>query len=324
MLAALRRKQKNVPNSPQRNQKRRGKKSKSSAAGNSSTSPLPPKVARKATPRSSEGAYDLRSIKVGRRVAMSFGDGKELKFGEVEKCNVSRAVLSEWDFRIGLDDGQTFEVDCDEMRKALATYDRLHREEMADPATPATKAAIATAFQIKMQLVLGMLSAQYKSQFLEPGFARWEDEFLPVLFVGPYDISEGPLRDIFLRKIKNASKGLLPLPRLVYWYGVDELEQAFSFVPQEDCSTYEEGASKGLLELPKDLQIKLDRGRAFTNTEKKRIEGRDLMEEDKEKDKEDRRRFEKFKEDHQYILDGERLIVEIQSERGHTLLEWGI
>ena len=255
---------------------------------------------------------------------MSFGDGKELKFGEVEKCHVSAGSMSEWDFRIGLDDGQTFEVDCDEMRKALATYDRLCREEMVHPATPATKAAIVAAFQTKKQLVLGMISEKYKSHFLQLGFARWEDEFLPVLFVGPYDISEGPLRDTFLRKIKNASRGLLPLPRLVYWYGVDELEEAFSFVPQEDCLTYEEGASKGLLELPKDLQTKLDRGRAFTNTEKKRIEGRDLMEEDKEKNKEDRRRFEKFKEDHEYILDGERLIVEIQSERGHNLLEWGI
>ena len=255
------------------------------------------------------------------------GDGSKLKFGEVEKCNVSRKIsTSDWDFRIGLDDGETFEVDCDEMRKALATYDCLRREEMADPTTPATKAAIVAAFQIKRQLVLGMLTDEYKLQFLEPGFARWEDEFLPVLFVGPYDISEGPLRETFFRKIKNASKGLLPLPRLVYWYCVDDndLEQAFSFVPQEDCLTYEEGVSKGLLELPKDLQTKLDRGRAFTNTEKKRIEGRDLMEEDKEKKKEDRRRFEKFKEDHQYILDGERLIVETQAERGHNLLQWEI
>ena len=87
---------------------------------------------------------------------------------------------------------------------------------------------------------------------------------------------------------------------------------------------YNEGISKGLLELPKDLQVKLDRGRTFTNAEKKRIEGRDNMEEDVEKKKEDRRRFPKFEEDHKYILDGERLIVEIQAERGRSLLEWGM
>ena len=301
---------------------------------NGSPPPPPPKVEGKATQASAgdEGAsrstartrtYDLRSIQVGRRVAMTFGD--ELKFGEVEASNVSRtAPPSDWDWQIGLDDGETFEVDCDEMRKALAAYDRLHGEEAANPVTPVTKAAIVAAFQIKKEIVMGLLPPSYKALFLEPGFARWEDEFLPVLFIGPYDISEGPLRETFFRKIKNAANGLLALPRLVYWYGVDDLEKAFSFVPQEECLTYEEGLSKGLLELPKDIQTKLDQGGTITNAEKARIHGRDLIQEDREKRKEGRRRFPKFEEDHKYILNGERMIAEIQAERVNNLLEWGV
>ena len=243
---------------------------------------------------------ELRDVRVGQRIAMEFSD-TELKFGEVEICFTMKRDPKKWAWHVGFDDGETYELDPDEMIDALDTYRRYYDAEMSDPNRLTRVAAIVTAFEIRKQLVLSMIPDDYKKCFLQIGFAKWAGsyqghlKYFPVLFLGPYDVSEGPLRQKMYDEIKKAQKTGKRMPRLVYWYG-EKIEEAFSFVPQGCCMSYEEGVAKGLHELSKPLKVKLDKGLKFTKDEEKLRAALHQMEEDLPKDPVDRIRFEKVKE----------------------------
>jgi len=270
----------------------------------------------------------LKDVKVGQRIAMEFSD-TEMKFGEVEICFTRKRDPKKWAWHVGFDDGETYELDPDEMIDALGTYRRCYDAEMSEPNRSTRVAAIVTAFEIRKQLVMAMMPDDYKKYFLQIGFAKWAGsyqghlKYFPVLFLGPYDISEGPLRQKMYNEIKKAQKTGKRMPRLVYWYG-EKIEEAFSFVPQGSCMSYEEGVAKGMHELPKPLQVKLDKGLKFTKDEEKLLAARDQMEEDLHKDPVDRIRFEKEKEDYEYIVGGSWLIAEVEAARGGDLLTWCI
>merc|ERR1712194_584441 len=169
----------------------------------------------------------------------------------------------------------------------------------------------------------------YKRQFFQFGFTKWEGsyeahlKYFPILFLGPFDVSEGPIRQQMYQEINKVQSTKKSLPYLVYWYG-EELHTAFSFVPQRDCLSYEEGVARGLHKLPKPMRKKLDKGIQLTNEEEKLCHAQDCMKEDYIKGAGRRLPFKKLREDHELILAGDRLIVEIKVEREADLTKWTV
>ena len=142
------------------------------------------------------------------------------------------------------------------------------------------------------------------------------------------------------------------LPCLVYWYGED-LKTAFSFVPQRDCLTYEEGVARKLDQLPREMQQKVQRGEKFTKDEHKLRTALARMQQDRKRGcgggtsstdttvgnkkltakgkaklpVDIQPPFPKIREMHERIVSGDRLIAEILTEQGESdvdLLAWNI
>ena len=143
----------------------------------------------------------------------------------------------------------------DEMIDGLDTYQRCYEAEMSNPKRATKIAKMVGAFKKKRQDMLAMLPDSYKSRFLQIGFGKWESsyhmhlKYYPILFLSPFDVSEGPIRQQTFKEIKKAKLSGKNPPCLVYWYG-EKLATAFSLLPQRKCLTYEEGVARGLDKVP--------------------------------------------------------------------------
>lgn len=101
---------------------------------------------------------------------------------------------------------------------------------------------------------------EVKSRFRQIAFAEWTGQWLPAIELGPYDVTPGPMRKQWAAMAeKHASRGS-PIKRMVYWYGVRNMMEAYSFLPPSRVISYEEGVRSGYDEIPAKLQAKLESG----------------------------------------------------------------
>jgi len=124
------------------------------------------------------------------------------------------------------------------------------------------------------------------SQFREVGFAKWQRNWLPIIQLGPYDISPGPVRNEWMKIFQKTNKA----PRLVYWYGStrDNLSSSFSFMNQKAIVSYNEGIKQSHDKLPSKIKKKITAGKKLTVTENILVKGLGELKDESELSKEDR------------------------------------
>lgn len=130
-----------------------------------------------------------------------------------------------------------------------------------------------------------------------------EADYVPVLIVSPYDVPPRPVRDVYwfdmFSKFKR-SKKLAEIEYLVYHYGSEDPLDCYSFIPQDEFKTYDNGLAEGFDKLPAAIQSKLDTGVPLTEEEEQRVRGLEEMREDALKPAEERKRGNwQFKERHE-------------------------
>ena len=73
--------------------------------------------------------------------------------------------------------------------------------------------------------------------------------------------------------IKKCLQSKRAMTRLIYWYGAESLDEAYSFYQASKIIEYEKGLEKGKDKLPPSIQKKLDKGKKLTKSEKQIVEG---------------------------------------------------
>ena len=145
----------------------------------------------------------LSGLAVGERIAFYFGS--DIYFGYVEECDTNNKVKTEWNFDVCFDDGERYIFDYEEMSSAVNLYEELKMKELNDPDREKKVKKIKDDFFIQKNYVLSTIPKKVKNQFLQVGFALWQKMYLPVLFLGPYDVSPGLVRDEWLAAFETVS-----------------------------------------------------------------------------------------------------------------------
>jgi hypothetical protein len=147
--------------------------------------------------------FDLSTLKVGDRTAFDFG--KDVYFGSIVKCHVMGKKKFKWFWKVIFDDGEVYEFDYKDMLKGTVLYQEFKEREKNDPSTEKRLRKIKDDFLSKKNNILAKIPDEVKSQFLQAGFASWRGEYRPVLFLGPYDVIPGPVRDRWFRAFQKVS-----------------------------------------------------------------------------------------------------------------------
>jgi hypothetical protein len=139
---------------------------------------------------------DLSLLSIGDRIAFDFGSG--IYFGGIEKCSTDEIDKSKWSWNVLFDDGDFYNFDHDDMLEGFSLYQNLKKKEMDDPLREEKIDKVKTDFMAQKNHVLSRIPPKVKKQFLQVGFALWQKSYLPVLFLGPYDVDPGLVRDKWL------------------------------------------------------------------------------------------------------------------------------
>ena len=145
----------------------------------------------------------LSGLAVGDRIAFDFGNG--IYFGCIEECDTNNKVNAEWNWNVSFDDGERYKFDYKDMSSALTLYEELKMKEMKDPGREKKVRKIKDDFIIQKNYVLSTIPKEVKNHFLQVGFALWQKRYLPVLFLGPYDVPPGIIRDEWLAAFEKVS-----------------------------------------------------------------------------------------------------------------------
>jgi len=242
---------------------------------------------------------------IGRKIAKKFSDN--VYFGTVDQYDPSGCL-----WHVTYSDGDEEELERETIKNGIALYRNIQVREMADPRWKFKVDRLCLEFRSKKNAILSQLSQETKSSFMKIGFARWSVKFRPVLFLGPHDVSPGPVRDTWMEEFKRHSKNPNKMNRLVYWYGTPNYANAFSLISAKDCISYEKGVEKGMTELPANIQRKFINNLTLTNHEKYQIQGIKDMKEDVNLQSCQKKAILKFKEDHELVQDGLLLLSDIR------------
>jgi len=204
-------------------------------------------VAKSAAEGASITTERLRNVKPGDRIAHDFGDAGVF-FGSVDKSHGYESGSEKdcsWD--IAFDDGDRYSFDVTEVSQAIALYDQIRENERTDPNTKKKIHEWRDEHLAEKRDVLAKLPQHNKDRFLEVGFAKWGKSHLPCLFLGPYDVSPGTVREEWLEAFSRVSKKSRKFPQIVYWFGTKNLDKGFSILDDSDCLSLKEARAKGLL-----------------------------------------------------------------------------
>ena len=83
---------------------------------------------------------------------------------------------------------------------------------------------------------------------------------------------------LFLHIIVQSRKGSRKMHRLVYWYGSDGLNGAFSLIAPSKIVDYDTGVRNCYHLIPNDLQFKIDQGRVLSQDEHILVRGLEVIE----------------------------------------------
>lgn len=144
-----------------------------------------------------------------------------------------------------LDNGDVQKFDCKRTTEGLALFEELQEQDMNDPQQKEKLRKLESDFMTQKESVETKIPECAKKRFLTVGFATWESQYLPVLFLGPYDVSPGVVRDQWFHAFEKCTTNK-NFPQIVYWFGSD-FENGFSISTGNHCLSLMDGAKKGLL-----------------------------------------------------------------------------
>jgi hypothetical protein len=79
--------------------------------------------------------------------------------------------------------------------------DKPHRTRRAKD-----RAKMKAKFEEERANVLAKIPENVKKEFRQVGFAKWGKDFLPVMFLGPYDVAPGSVRDQWFEMLEKVSR----------------------------------------------------------------------------------------------------------------------
>jgi hypothetical protein len=136
------------------------------------------------------------------------------------------------------------------------------------PKNVARRRSAAAPPPVKEEAVLASLPGYITSMFQEIGFAKWNKDHLPVLFLNPFFVSSGTVRRDWESYYERFRTGKVKkMAHLVYWYGATNPSEMFSMMGPNTVVTYEEAKKKGLNTTPQRIIKKMEKGKALTQTE---------------------------------------------------------
>jgi len=208
-------------------------------------------------PTDAVATHRLLGMGPGDRIAYHFGT-TDVYFGSIEVTSASlQAPRKDWTWDVAFDDGDRYIFDSFEMARGVALFEKIKQREQKDPSCQETIRKWKEDHLAEKQRVEASLPLRAKNRFLEVGFAKWGKSYLPVVFLGPYDVSPGFVREQWLeafdkvggernsRHHKTTPHG--KIPQIVYWFGVTP-DRGFSILEEGSCLSLERAKEQGLLE----------------------------------------------------------------------------
>ncbi|VEU35907.1 unnamed protein product [Pseudo-nitzschia multistriata] len=214
--------------------------------------------------------YNVGNLCVGDRIAYMFGNG--VHFGAIKACKASDKPEKKRAWTVLFDDGDVEEFDYKKMKKSMAVCNEIrateqtftnesnkdlnqnshcrdsHGEEkntVNDSKREEKLKKLKKDFMAQKEKIERQLPERVKKRFFKVGFAQWEQRYLPVLFLGPYDISPGAIRKQWLRTFNNRAIED-DIPQIVFWFGSD-VDDGFSILPEAYCLSFKAAKTKGLV-----------------------------------------------------------------------------
>ncbi len=89
---------------------------------------------------------------------------------------------------------------------------------LADGAKQNIREEEKAKFEKERSEILSKVPDRVKNQFRQLGFAKWGKDVLPVMFLGPYDVAPGSVRDTWMKMVKNVRIGNLSGVVTFYYY----------------------------------------------------------------------------------------------------------
>lgn len=62
-------------------------------------------------------------------------------------------------------------------------------------------------FEQERDEIINNIPKEVKNQFKECGFAKWNKDWLPIMFLGPFDVAPGPVRDQWMAMVEKVRFG---------------------------------------------------------------------------------------------------------------------
>jgi len=248
----------------------------------------------------------------GDRIAFDFGTAG-VYFGSIEESHASCSTKrKDWWWDIAFDDGDRYKFDAFEMARGVALYAKIRESERNDPKCEEKVRQWKKEHLAEKKMVDSRLSKEAKNRFLEVGFARWGKTYLPVLFLGPYHVCPGSVREQWLGAFSKAG-GKGKIPQIVYWFGVAP-DKGFSILEESDCLSLAEGKKQGLLQM-KDTKSK---------AAEKHNHALHKLKECLRKPKESRPPLGKVREVHERVWgpNSDRLLAEFEAAKEHGWSGW--
>jgi hypothetical protein len=191
----------------------------------------------------------LRGMKVGDRIAYEFGTAGVF-FGSIEGLNVIRHMPRKnmrWD--IEFDDGDRYKFDAFEMATGIALYEKIRLGEKNNPECVEKIRMWRETHLAEKRNIKKKIPKCIQKMYREVGFAKWGQWYLPVMFLGPYDVGPGSVREQWKEAFAKEDWTQTPvgkIPQIVYWFG-ESTNKGFSILEEKECLSLEEGKKKGLL-----------------------------------------------------------------------------
>jgi len=250
---------------------------------------------------------DDKMLRIGQRVAKKF-ENDIVYFGKIV-TTYNREIECLW--HVEYDDGDSEDLTEDYIKEALRLYDVFRQRELEDVLWFSKVVVLRHQFIVEKENFLSELPINIKSHFLELGFARWARMYLPVMYLGPYDVSPGAVRDEWMENYKKHKNCIDKMPRLAYWYGA-KVNICFSFVEPKDCFSLSDGIKRGFCKIPANETIG---GKAEIKCKTPLSKKWEAYMQDMSLPPQERKGGPKLREDHELVEDRLKLLVEVYAEK---------
>jgi len=242
-------------------------------------------------------------LQVGQRIAKKFEDG-DIYFGKIVDAYDHKTGRL---WHVSYDDGDSEDLGEQALWDAYILYDEFRQKEFEDVLWYSKVVVLRHHFIVEKENFLSELPKNIKANFLELGFARWASKYLPVMYLGPYDVSPGAIRQEWVENYRKHKQCIDKMPRLVYWYG-SRVQRCFSFVEPKDCMSLSDGIERGFCKIP----IVGEKKSTYTTPLNKKWTAfmKDISLPPK-----GRKGGPKLRESHELVEDRLKLLVEVEAER---------